>query len=261
MLMRQFIDDIARSVAFLSRLPVSQRHFAGHTDKIADSAWAFPLAGLIAAIPAAALATLLVAIDAPEAVAAVLVVASLIVITGALHEDGLADTADGLGAGANRQRALEIMQDSRTGVYGVSALAISLLLRIAALEALLTSLPALAAGPILLASAAISRATMVGHWASLSPARPGGVAASAGQPESRTARTALVIGFSAAVIFVLPVAGPSATFAACVGTAAVSWLMTRRTRLRLGGHTGDTIGATQQLADLAFMTTLALMLA
>ena len=258
--MRDFIDDLARSVAFLSRLPVPGRHFRRSDSTLSRTVRAFPAAGLVIGLPPAILATLLAFIAAPPLLAAGLAVALQAVLTGALHEDGLADTADGLGAGHDRERALAIMKDSRTGVFGVVALVLVILLRVAAIAALLVTLPPAALLLALLAIAATSRAAMVWHWHVLRPARPDGLAASSGRPKPEAARAALIFGVVVSVL-VLPVAaGPVAAIVA-LAAALLAWLtFTRRTRTRLGGVTGDTIGATQQLVETALLAGLAVCL-
>jgi cobalamin 5'-phosphate synthase/cobalamin synthase len=180
--------DLARAVAFLSRLPVPSRFFDGDDGRLSRTVRAFPLAGIVLSLPAALLLSLLAWIEAPPLLAAGLAVALQAGVTGALHEDGLADTADGLGAGADRQRALDIMKDSRIGVFGVVALLMALLLRVAALAALIPVLSPAGLFLVVLAAAAASRAAMVWHWKSLPPARPDGVAASDDRKPTRPGR-------------------------------------------------------------------------
>lgn len=256
----EFIDDLARAVGFLSRLPAPARHFAGHDGRLSRTVRAFPAAGIVIVLPAALFVLMLAFLAAPPLVSAVLVVGTQVFLAGALHEDGLADTADGLGAGHERSRALDIMKDSRSGVYGVVALVLSLILRVAAIASLLAVMPALAFALALLAVAAFSRAAMVWHWHRLPPARPDGVAVAAGAPEPAAARTALLSGSVVALILLWIASGPLAALATLLVAAATWWLFTTRTRTRLGGHTGDTIGATQQCVEMAALATLAILL-
>src|SRR5690606_24070433 len=115
-------------------------------------------------------------------------------LTGALHEDGLSDTADGVGGGRDRESALRIMKDSRIGTYGAVALVLSFALRGAALAAIAGSVTPTVAGLALLGVAALNRAAMVWHWSQLPPARADGVAASAGEPEEPATTLALATG-------------------------------------------------------------------
>ncbi|TDK36721.1 adenosylcobinamide-GDP ribazoletransferase [Rhizobium deserti] len=253
----QFVADLARSVGFLSRLPVPDRFFRGHDGTISRAVRAFPAAGLlIAALPALVL-FLLVTADGDPLVASFVALALLSLMTGALHEDGLADAVDGLGGGRDRDHALAIMKDSRTGSYGVVSLILSFGLRASALAALARHDAGLAA-LALLATAAISRALMVAHWRALVPARDGGLASNAGMPEDRARNIALLTGALAALILLIPAAGLPVALLSLLAAALVSYGFTRLARKKLGGHTGDTIGATQQLTEIASLATLAL---
>ena len=257
---RDLIDDTARSVAFLSRVPVPQRHFIGHDGRLGRAVRAFPLAGLLVALPPAALASALSAIAAPPPVLAFAVLALATLITGALHEDGLADSADGIGGGRDRESALAIMKDSRVGSYGVVALILSFGLRATAIAALATALPPSGLGMALLAVAAASRTAMVWHWSLLPPARRDGVAASVGEPERGATVFALTSGILMATLLILP-HGTMIALVLALAAAVIAVLAFNRMALRkIGGHTGDTIGATQQLAEMSVLFALALAL-
>src|SRR6204780_1970299 len=149
-------NDLKASVAFLTRLPVGRAPPAAGTD-ISRAAWAFPLAGVLVALVAAVVYAVAHKIGSPPWVAAALAVAATLAVTGCLHEDGLADTADGFGGGDSRERKLEIMRDSRIGTYGVCALILSILLRVAALVAFANPAPAVWA---LIAAHGGARATL-----------------------------------------------------------------------------------------------------
>ncbi|WP_099866707.1 adenosylcobinamide-GDP ribazoletransferase [Pararhizobium haloflavum] len=257
--MRAFITDIARAVAFLSRLPVPAGFFVGDDGRLTRVVRAFSLAGLIIALPQALAAAALMVIAAPDLVSAVLVLFVLVLTTGSLHEDGLADTADGLGAGGDRERALAVMKDSRTGVYGVVALVLTLALRAAALAALFAILPPTALVLVLFAAACLSRAAMVWHWHMLPSARTTGVAAAAGRPDPGAARLALASGIVIAGSLIVLAMGPVASLVLLAAAALALFSFTSRTRRRLGGHTGDTIGACQQIVETACLVCLALL--
>ena len=255
---RDFIDDTARSVAFLSRVPVPQRHFAGHDGRLSRAVRAFPLAGVLIALPAAALAAVLAALDAPPALLAFAALALQVLVTGALHEDGLSDSADGIGGGRDRDSALAIMKDSRAGSYGVVALVLSFGVRAAAIAALAAALTPSGLGMALLAAAAASRTAMVWHWSLLPPARRDGVAASVGEPAGGAAAFALAGGTLLSALLLLP---HLAAIVLALAAAIVAVLAFNRTVMRkIGGHTGDTIGATQQLAEMSVLFALALTL-
>jgi adenosylcobinamide-GDP ribazoletransferase len=244
-------------VGFLSRLPVPDRFFRGHDGNVSRAVRAFPAAGLVvAALPA--LVLLLLSRSHDPLLAGLVALGLQSLITGALHEDGLADAADGLGGGRDAEHALSIMKDSRIGSYGVVALILSFCLRAAALAAMARLDPALAA-LALLATAAASRGLMVAHWHALPPARVSGVAAGAGQPETGARNFALAFAAAAALILLLPVMGVMRSLPALVFAGLVAFGFTHYVRERLGGHTGDTIGATQQLSEIALLGALALL--
>ena len=134
--MREYMRDIARAVAFLSRVPVPASFFEGDDGKLSRVSRTFPVAGLLIALPSALTFSVLLALNADPLMAALLALTVQTVLTGALHEDGLSDTADGVGGGKDRERALEIMKDSRIGTYGAAALILSFGLRAAALSAI-----------------------------------------------------------------------------------------------------------------------------
>ncbi|WP_018239969.1 adenosylcobinamide-GDP ribazoletransferase [Ensifer sp. BR816] len=252
-------DDLARSVAFLSRIPMPQRHFAGHDGRLSRAVRTFPLAGILIASPAALLAALLDMLQASSLFTAFLIVGVQALVTGALHEDGLGDTADGLGGGRDRESALAIMKDSRIGTYAAVALILSFGLRVSALAAFLPLLSSLGAASALLGTAALSRAAMVWHWSRLPPARRDGVAAAAGIPEPRA--TSQAIGSSVILSLLLFYAAGIPVIATLAAFAAFALTVLGFGRIvshKLGGHTGDTIGATQQLTEIAVLGALAL---
>lgn len=260
MTIQDYIDDIARSVAFLSRVHVPQRHFIGHDGRLSRAVMAFPVAGVLIVLPSAALAAVLSAVHAPPLLLAFAVLGLQVLVTGALHEDGLSDSADGIGGGRDRESALAIMKDSRAGSYGVVALVLSFGIRSAAIAALAPILTPAGLAMALLAAAAASRTAMVWHWSLLPPARRDGVAASVGEPDRAATIVALASGLLIAALLLLPHAGPLA-LALPLALAVAAILAFNRIALRkIGGHTGDTIGATQQLAEMSVLFALALAL-
>ncbi|WP_267550822.1 adenosylcobinamide-GDP ribazoletransferase [Rhizobium rhizogenes] len=256
--MREYMRDTARAVAFLSRIPVPTSFFAGYDGKLAPVSRAFPVAGLLIALPGSIVFGLLLALHADPLMAALLALTVQTVVTGALHEDGLSDTADGLGGGKDRERALAIMKDSRIGTYGAAALILSFGLRAAALAAIARHLMPFDAALALLATAALSRGAMVWHWHVLPPAKPDGVAASAGQPDGNAMQLALMTALALATLFIWPSLGISALVSCLLVVAIATFFVTRHVRRRLSGHTGDTIGATQQICEIASLCTLAM---
>ena len=167
---QDYLDDLIRSVGFLSRIPIPGRFFIEHDGSLSRAVRTFPVAGVLIALPSAALFATLLAGHADPMLSAFLALALNTFLTGALHEDGLSDTADGIGGGRDRESALRIMKDSRIGSYGAVALILSFALRGAALAAVATTVTPTMAGLALLGVAALNRAAMVWHW-SLLPRR------------------------------------------------------------------------------------------
>jgi adenosylcobinamide-GDP ribazoletransferase len=256
----EFSTDLARSLAFLSRLPVPSRFFEGHDGSVSRACRAFPLAGALVAVAPALVLLVLGHHTIAPLVVALLSLALMAGLTGGLHEDGLADCADGLGGGRDRDHALAIMKDSRIGSYGVLALILSVGLRAACLAALLSTAPAAHAALSLVTAAAVSRALMVWHWSALPPARSNGTAVAVGQPQPQARLFALG---SAAIVALfclgLPF-GPAPLLLSLAVAALSAHLFTRYVAQKIGGHTGDTIGATQQITETALLCTLVITL-
>jgi adenosylcobinamide-GDP ribazoletransferase len=234
--------DTLTALAFFSRLPVTAP--AGSFD-LHRSAAAWPIAGLILALAPAALLLVARLAYAPSLVAALLALALLAALTGAMHEDGLADTADGFGGGRKRDDKLAVMRDSRLGTYGALALFFSLAVRAAALAALAFH-PALAALALLLV-AVLSRVMALWHWNATLPARRDGLAWGAGRPDWLALATALLIGLVAALLL-LACYGLAALIGMLLAALGIA-LFSSLCRRQIGGHTGDTIGAAQQIAE------------
>src|SRR5437870_5210401 len=171
-------DDLVAAGRFLTRLPLAGLSSA-HAGLLARSMRAFPLVGIIVGVAGWAAFAVAADLGLPSTVAALLALATTVLITGALHEDVFADTADGFGGGDDRAGKLAIMRDSGIGAYGVLALVFTVALRAVALAVLTTP----RAGAALIAAHAVSRAGLpiVMRW--LVPARDDGLGASAGQPD------------------------------------------------------------------------------
>ncbi|CAH1652440.1 Adenosylcobinamide-GDP ribazoletransferase [Hyphomicrobiales bacterium] len=249
---------------FWSRLPVPPLPGEADSHALPDFRTvprALPFAALVIALPAA-----LVALGAGLAglggfVVAALTLTVLALTTGAFHEDGLADTADGLFGGHTPERRLEIMKDSRIGSYGALALGLSLLLRVGLIATILDRSGAWAAAAAVLVAAPWSRAEGLFLLATQPAARSSGAAAAVGQPTVATARIALALSLllaaGIALAAQLPVSGLLLGFALAHGAAA---MLSRTAHKLIGGQTGDILGAAQQLGEIAIYLGLALMI-
>lgn len=233
--------DIAEALMLLTRVPVPVRLPA---PRGAAAAWAWPLAGMLVAALGAAVGGIALAAGFPRDVAAGLALVATVLLTGALHEDGLADTADGFWGGHTPERRLEILRDSRIGTYGAVALVLALGLKWQALAALADDPARL--GIAMVAAAALSRAAMAGVARALPHARPDGLSAATGRP----ARQAVLLGWVIALGVTLPLAG-LAGLAAMLGAVLGAFAVAILARQRLGGQTGDILGASQQMAEIA----------
>ena len=239
-----FFAGFLAATAFFTRLPVDPRP-AGDW-RLADSAWAFPLVG--AGIGGGAALAFLLAqlVGLASWPTALLSVSAGIVLTGALHEDGLADTADGFCGGRDREEKLAIMRDSRQGTYGVLAIVLSVLPRAAALAGIGDVIHA---GLALIAAHAVSRAALPVAMMGLTPARPDGLGATAGTPRAGGAIAAALIGAAIALAALGPVRG---AIALCLA-GAIIFAAVELARRQIGGYTGDVLGAFQQVGEIVIL--------
>ena len=217
--------------------------WVGHApERLTGAVRYFPAIGLIIGASGAAVMWL-AALVLPAPLPAILSTAVTLLMTGAIHEDGLADTADGLGGGATRERALEIMKDPRVGVFGAIALMLMLLLKIATLSLM----PLLTAMAALVAAHAFSRFCAV--LVIFASRYVGSADRSRAAPVVEQVKIGDVI---VAALFGLPalaLCGPRVLVAILVALMSVA-LLTRWCMRRIGGYTGDTLGATQQVAEI-----------
>ena len=245
---------LAQAVRFYSRLPLPALPFEGDPHAPPDFRTAvrvLPLAGLVVAIPAALVLAVALALGLGAWPAAALSVAAMTLATGAFHEDGLADTADGFGGGRTPERRLAIMRDSLIGSYGASALVLAFALRIAALATLAERLGPGPAALAVLIAAALSRTAGLMPLVLLPPARPDGAAHAVGRPSRRAllSAAALAAGIAAALGLLagLPVSGIALMLTL---SALAGYGLTRLSRRLIGGHSGDVAGAVQQIAEV-----------
>ncbi|MCV2882729.1 adenosylcobinamide-GDP ribazoletransferase [Actibacterium sp. XHP0104] len=240
MSLRARLAEAQIAVMLLTRLPAGR--IPGTAPGMGASAWAWPLAGfLVGGLSAMGFAGAAV-LGLPVMVAALLAVAVAMLATGGMHEDGLADLADGCG-GRDRARKLEIMRDSRIGSYGVLALLIVVGLRVAAMAELAT--PHLVV-PALIGLAMVSRAGLALWLAVLPPARDDGLGRSAAQVRPVGIAVALIAGL-AGMVALLGAGGLVLALVVLAAGALVALFAMRQ----IGGQTGDVLGAIQQLSEVA----------
>lgn len=252
----RFPDDLLSAAAFLTRIPLPA---AGGQEVMRCAAY-FPVVGSAVGLAAGAVLAAAWWLGLPPLACALCALAASAAITGALHEDGLADMADGLGS-PDPDRRIAVMRDSRIGTWGVLVLVIATGLKAAALAALLERAGPGAALAALAGVHAAGRAVMVATAAVLEPAREDGLAdglaVHAGRPGWPSVRLALAVA-GGVLLLALPVtAALSAAAGAVIGAAAAAGLASRM----IGGYTGDTLGAAEQAAETCALLALALALA
>ncbi|WP_136620208.1 MULTISPECIES: adenosylcobinamide-GDP ribazoletransferase [Mesorhizobium] len=240
---RQVVDDIALCLVFFTRLPLPVFDFRGRS--LAAAIWAAPVAGLVVGLIGAIVFATAERFGLAMGPAAALALVATLLTTGCLHEDGLSDVADGFGGGKSRGRKLEIMRDSRIGAYGAAALGLSLLIRWSALSEFVDPTQALFA---LLAAHAASRGVLGAFMHLLPPARIDGLSADAGTVSAETATASAVLG--AIPLLLLGLGG--AVFALIL--LGLLFAAFRALCLnQIGGQTGDTIGALQQVSEISVL--------
>jgi adenosylcobinamide-GDP ribazoletransferase len=253
--MDRLLSDFLACLRFYTRLPLPV--FAREADPHAipdfsRAARLVPIAGALVGLMGALVLALAAALGIAPLPAATIAIGFLVLVTGAMHEDGLADLCDGFGGGSTPERKLEIMKDSRLGTYGAAALALSLLTRVGTLAGLVASDLGLAAA-VLVAVGAASRSAGLLPLVLLPPARPFGTGFVAARPSAEPLRIAAVLAFLCACLPLLAGTSLPRIIAACIVAAFAAYGITALARRQIGGHTGDVAGAAQQAAEIAML--------
>lgn len=233
--------DLKVAISFSTRLPIVHASPVAGGD-VARAVWALPVAGACVGLFGAAVYWLGYHAGLPALPAATLSLAATVFATGCLHEDGLADVADGFGGGATRERKLEIMDDSRIGAYGACALVLALLMRAGAIASLAHPERVLFA---LLAAHVGARAIVPAFMWFVPPARPDGLAAAAGAPPAASVIVAVLLGAAALGIGL----GPAGGLVTVAGVIVGAVVMARLSVLQIAGQTGDVLGAVEQVSE------------
>ncbi|WP_319410388.1 adenosylcobinamide-GDP ribazoletransferase [uncultured Cohaesibacter sp.] len=251
-------QDILDCIAFFTRLPVPS--FLGTISegmpKMKRTARAMPLIGLILAflalIPATLFNALAMTSPLPSLLLAAMTIASMAIVTGGLHEDGLSDVADGFWGGHTITRKLEIMKDSRLGSYGATALFLSLTMRISIVYYLFENYGVMTGGIAYMAAGVASRVPLMHVWHSLPAARLTGLSAGLGCPSTTSYGISIAMGALATALMIVPNFGLAAGISAFVMLVLASLLMVYLARLHIKGQTGDVLGASQQVGEIFF---------
>ena len=238
--LQKLTADLRIGLSLCTRLPVGPSEPVGEGD-VARASWTFPIAGLLVGLVAVFAYWLAVRFNAAPQPAAALALAATMLLTGAMHEDGLADTADGLG-GRTREQKLDIMRDSRIGTFGACALAISLMLRWSTIADI--------AEPHFVAIALVAahvgaRACLPAFMQLVPAARQDGLSSGAGRPPTPSVIAALIL----AVVCLPLTLGVTGTAVALLMLVIAGLLLARLATRQFGGQTGDMLGAMEQVGE------------
>jgi len=246
--MNEWLADFKTAVAFLTRLPMPHPDGPMQPNFVRAHRM-FPVVGAMIGAAAGLLCLALRYVGVPDLAAAALALGGSAILTGALHEDGLADVADGFGGGRDVAAKLEIMRDSRLGTYGALVLLVSFAAKLSALAAI----PNGEVVQSLIAAQALGRGVLPGMSMRLPYARKDGLAANAGRPDGATAAMAAVLALVVALLALSLANALCAALAAGLSAAAMAWLARRQ----IGGQTGDVLGGAEQVAETAILVLLA----
>ncbi|MET0538026.1 MAG: adenosylcobinamide-GDP ribazoletransferase [Xanthobacteraceae bacterium] len=245
--------DVKIAILFCTRLPLSHSTAIEGPD-LARASWAMPVAGAIVGGIGALVYVIFYKLGLSSLTAAALALAATLLTTGCMHEDGLADTADGFGGAQEPDRKLAIMRDSRIGTYGACALAVSIMLRWSALADIADPRPVALA---LIAAHAAARGALPSFMRLVPLARADGLAVGAAGVSWENGSIAAVLGVLAlAVAF-----GPLRAAAAFVLLLIAAFAMARLCLNQVGGQTGDAIGALEQINEMLILITAAIVFA
>ncbi len=236
--------DLLVAASLLTRLPMPA-DFDNSSERIAGSSWAWPVVGAFVGVVAGIAGASLGWLGVDRGISALAALGALVLLTGAMHEDGLADSLDGLAGGSTDEKRLAIMKDSRIGVFGATGLALVLLGRWSAMS----EIDGFRLIAVLLVSSCASRLPVVLAMAALPPAQDSGLSASIGRPTGQHALLAVAVT-SLVCLAALGTVGLAAVPIAIVGALPICYLA----RQLIGGQTGDVLGASQQFAELAVLT-------
>ena len=237
---RQRLIELASAFTLLTRLPVHRLSLPRLTVQ-SQAVWAYPVVGAAVGGIGGLVYWFSHWLSCPPALAALTTLIVMIVVTGAIHEDGLADFADGL-AGDSKERSLSIMRDHQSGTYGIIALVMAFAIRATAIALFAEPRSVMAA---LIAAGAVSRLSAVLIMTVLPPVRKDGLSASLGRPTAGLAAIALGLGFVIAWLLLSFRVALLLILTAVFSTMAIG----RIALVRLGGQTGDVLGASSQVCE------------
>jgi adenosylcobinamide-GDP ribazoletransferase len=252
--------SIVHTLGFLSRLPLPAHWYGGTNESLQDHAFAFPLAGAILGAIGAIALLIASGLGLPPLAVALITFMVLALITGALHEDGLGDTADGFFGGSTQSRRLEIMKDSHIGTFAAITLIGSIGLKTIFLSAIIEKLGAQSACVAIIGIEAASRAAMMALWNRLPSVRSGGLSDKIGAPSTEATQTALIIGAAILAICFISIVGIAPYLLGLLLASLTLWGFAKLCLNKIGGQTGDVLGASQQITVVTLLMTLVISL-
>jgi adenosylcobinamide-GDP ribazoletransferase len=241
------MQDFRVAGLFLTRLPFQPKGDL-QTQDLARASRCFPLIGLLIGAISGAVFMMGAELNLYPLACAFLAITAGALVTGALHEDGLADVVDGFGGGHTKEDKLRVMRDSHIGAYGVLALILSVGLRASILAGLLG--PGMAT-VTLVGAAVLSRSLLPGMMYLMPRSRTDGLAAGAGRPTFRAA----IIAFCLGSLIAWPFLGGGVAIVALICALISALIMAFIAHRQIGGYTGDVLGATQQITEIAILMT------
>lgn len=242
--------ELIAAFMLLTRLPIGDAQGRRAQDAFAAAIWAYPVVGVAVGAIGAVAYFVCSRIDLPGSLAAIFCLGAVVFVTGGLHEDALADTADGFGGGRSPDHKLEIMRDSRVGTFGVLALVFSLAVRGAAIASI--GVPMKVAGALITAGA-LGRGAMLVPLLLLKPARTSGL----GARLAAASKTRAIIGLALAATAPLLLLPMTQTLSLLAVTVVMGLGVTILAWRQIGGYTGDVLGAAEVMVECAALAVLA----
>lgn len=246
-----------QAVAFLSRLPMPGFVFRSGTLPINKIVGVFPLAGIVLGVLASLILIVANQIGLPTFACAIITIASLSLFTGALHDDGLGDCADGFFGGDTVEKRLAIMKDSHIGTFAALTLFVFFLLKTALLTQIIDKTGVLSAAIAIIIIEAASRTAMIAFWYKVPPARSDGLSANIGAPADNSFWTAQWSGLLILAFGTIYLSGLTSFLIALIASMFVVFGFAQLSIKKIGGQTGDVLGACQQLTALTLLIVLA----
>ena len=245
------LKDFLLAVSFLTRISIPSA--LKFKSELMSAAWSFSLIGALLGFFCGSIAWVLIYLNLPTVIVAFLTTASMVLLTGGLHEDGLADMTDGFGGGKSADEKITIMRDSQIGTYGTLSLIFMLGLKITAIDTILNKDAILVCIISLVISGALSRLSMVPVAFWFENASKTGLGQFAGKPTLNSIVTPLVI-ITLISLLLMPILKLIIIIILCVLTAIVIGKLSKQ---QIGGYTGDILGATQVVSEVVILIYLA----